>query len=66
MKNDGVLYHQVSSFSSEHWTKVVLLELAVLSSIYSLPRRYSVVQHYLISVICHNEYHLHSILYRAQ
>ena len=30
MKNDGVLYHQVLSFSPEHWTKVVLQEHAAV------------------------------------
>ena len=34
MKNDGVLYHQVSSFSPERWTKMVLQERAVVSSEY--------------------------------
>ena len=43
MKNDRVLYHQVSSFSPERWTKVVLQERAVVCSVYSLPWRYSVV-----------------------
>ena len=37
MKNDGVLYHQVSSFSPEGWTKVVLQERAVVGSVYHLP-----------------------------
>ena len=52
MKNDGVLYHQVSSFSPECWMKVVLQEHAALGSIYHLPWRYSMVQYYAISVIC--------------
>ena len=62
MRNDGVLYHQVSSFSPERWTKVVLQERAVVGSVYSLPWRYSVVQCYSIIVLRHNEYHLHSIV----
>ena len=65
MKNDGVLYHQVSSFSPERWTKVVVQELAVVGSIYRLPWSYSVVRHYPIYVIRHNEHHLHSTLCRA-
>ena len=65
MKNDGVLYHQVLSFSPERWTKVVLQECAVVSSVYCLPWRYSMVQFYLIIVICHSEHHLHSTLCRA-
>ena len=41
MKNDGVLYHQVSSFSPERWTKKVLQERAVAGSVYRLSWRYS-------------------------
>ena len=33
MKNDGVLCHQVSSFSPERWTKVVLLERGVVGRV---------------------------------
>ena len=62
MKNDVVLYHQVSSFSPERWTKKVVQESAVIVSVYRLPWRYSVVQYYLIIVIRHNEHHLHSTL----
>ena len=51
MKNDGVLYHQMSSFSPERWAKVVLQEGAVVGSIYRLPLRYSMVQYYSINVI---------------
>ena len=65
MKNDGVLYHQVLSFSPERWTKVALQEHAVVGSDYRLPWRYSVVQYYPISAICHIEHHLHSTLCRA-
>ena len=36
MKNDGVLYHQVSSFSPKRWTNVVLQERAVVASVYRL------------------------------
>ena len=43
MKNDGVLYHQVSSFSPEHWTKVVVQERAAVGIVYCLPWRYRVV-----------------------
>ena len=43
MKNDGVLYHQVSLFSPECWSKVVLQKLAVVGSVYHLPWRYSMV-----------------------
>ena len=32
MKNDGVLYHQVSSFSPECWAKVVLQKRSVVGS----------------------------------
>ena len=35
MKNDGVLYQQVSSFSPEYWTKVVLQEGAVVGGVYA-------------------------------
>ena len=45
MENGGVLYHQVSSFSPECWTKVLLHERVVVGSVYSLPRMYSVVQY---------------------
>ena len=65
MKNDGVSYHQVSSFSPEHWKKVVLQEHAVVGNIYCLPWRYSVVQYYPINVICHNDHHLHRTLFRV-
>ena len=64
-KNDGVLYHQVSSFSPESWTKMVQQELAVVGSVYRLPWRYSVVQYYLINVIRNSEHHLRSIMRRA-
>ena len=64
MKNDGVLYHQVPSFSPEYRTKVVLQEFAVVRSVYCLPWRYSMLQYYLINVICHNEHHFHSTLCR--
>ena len=40
MKND-----QVSSFSPERWTKVVVQERAVVVSVYHLPWRHSVVQY---------------------
>ena len=53
-KNVRVLYHQVSSFSPERWTKVVLQELAVVCSIYRLPWRYSVEQYYPINIIRDN------------
>ena len=43
MKSNGVLNHQVLSFSPEHLTKVVLPERVVVGSIYHLPWRYSVV-----------------------
>ena len=36
MKNDGILYHHMSSFSPELWTKVVLQERAVVCSVYRL------------------------------
>ena len=65
MKNDRVLYHQVSSFCPERSTKVVLQERAVLDSVYRLPWRYGVVQNYPIIVIRHNEHHLHSTLCRT-
>ena len=65
MKNDGVLYHQVSSFSPKRWTKVVLQERIVVGRVYHLPWRYSVVQYYPFNVICHNEHHLHSTLCTA-
>ena len=64
-KNDGVPYHQMSSFSPEHITKVELQERAIVSSIYCLLWRYSVMQYYLINVIHHNKHHLHSTLCRA-
>ena len=64
-KNDGVLYHQVSLFSPEHWTKVVLKEWAVVGNVYHLPWRYNAVQYYPINVICHNKHHFHSTLCRA-
>ena len=51
MKNDGVLYHQVSSFSPERWTVVLLQERAVVGSVYP------------INVIHHNEHHLHSTFF---
>ena len=51
MKDDGALYHQVSSFSPECWMKVVLQEHAVVGSVYCLPWRYSMVQYYPIVVI---------------
>ncbi|KAJ4438066.1 hypothetical protein ANN_14005 [Periplaneta americana] len=57
MKNDGILYHQVSSFSPEDWTKVVLQEPAVVVRVCRLLWRYSVVQYYPINVIRHNEQH---------
>ena len=50
MKNNGVLYHEVSWFSPEHWKKVVLQEPAVVGRVYCLPWRYSVVQYYPINV----------------
>ena len=65
MKNDGVLYHQVSSTSVEQWTKVVLQERAVEGRFYCLSWRYSVVQYYTINIICHNEHQLHNTLCRA-
>ena len=46
MNNDWVLYDEVSSFSPESWTKVVLQECAVEDSVYRLPYRYSAVQYY--------------------
>ena len=46
MKNDGVLYHQASSFSPEHWMKVFLPECAVVGSVYHLPWRHNVMQCY--------------------
>ena len=49
MKND-VLYHKVSSFSPERWTKVVLQERAEVCRLYRLPWRYSVMQYYPINV----------------
>ena len=64
MKNDGILYHQVSSFSPEHRTNVVLQERGIVGSVYSLPWRYSLVQYYLINVIRLNERYLHSTLCR--
>ena len=66
MKNDGILYHEVLSFSPERWTKVALQELALVGSVYRLLWRYNVVQYYPISVIRHNEHHLHSKLCRAR
>ena len=36
MKNDEVLYHQVSSFSPEHWMEM-LQECAVVDRVYRLP-----------------------------
>ena len=36
MKNDGVLYHQVSLFSLEHRMKVVLQERSVIGSVYHI------------------------------
>ena len=62
MKNDGVLYHQVSSFSRERWTKE---ERAIIGSVYHLPWMYSVVQYYPINVIRHNEHRLHITLCRV-
>ena len=34
MRNNGVLYHLVSSLSPERWTKVVLQERVVVGSVY--------------------------------
>ena len=65
MNNDGVLYHQVSSFSPECWTKVVLQECTVIGSVYYLPWRYIVVKYYPIKFIHHSDHHLHSTLCRA-
>ena len=65
MKNDGFLNHQVSSFSPEHWTKVLLQECAVVGRVYHLPWRSSVVEYYPITAIRYNEHHLHSTLYMA-
>ena len=59
------LLWRMSPFSPECWTKVVLQERAVVGSVYRPPWRYSVVQCYPNSVICHNENHLHSTLCRA-
>ena len=42
MKNDGVLYHQMSLFSLELWTRVVLQERAVVGSVYCVPWRFSI------------------------
>ena len=53
MKNDGVLYYQLSS--PERWTKVVLQERAVVSRVYRLPWSYSVVQYYPINNVRQNK-----------
>ena len=65
MKSGVVLYHEVSSFSAEHWTKVKLQECVVVGSVYHLPWRYSLVEYYAINVIRHTKHHLHSLLCRA-
>ena len=65
MQNYGVLYHQLSSFTTDRWTKVVLHERGIVCSVYRLPWRFSVVQYCPITVILHNEHHLHSTLCRA-
>ena len=65
MNNDEVLYYEVSSFSPDRCTKVVLQEHAVVGRVYRLPWRYSVVHYCPINVILHNEHHLHSTLCRA-
>ena len=65
MKNDGVLYHQVSSFAPERWTKVMMKEHAVVGSVYRLPWRYCLLQYYPNNVIRHNKHHLRSIFCRA-
>ena len=57
MKNDEVLYHQVSSFFPEGRTKEVLQERAVEGGVYCLPWRYNVVQYYPVNVIHDNERH---------
>ena len=46
MKDDEVMYHQVSSFSPELWAKVMLRGCAVVSSVCRQPWRYSVVHYY--------------------
>ena len=66
MKIDRVPYHQVSSFSPERWTKLVLQGRAVVGSGYRLAWKYSMVQQYPISVIRHNEHHLQRTLSRPQ
>ena len=61
MKNGGVLYHQVSSFSPGHRTKIVLQELAQLSAFTVCLRGTA----RCINIIRHNEHHLQSTLCRA-
>ena len=36
MQNDGILYHQLLSFSLERWLKMVLQECAIVGSVYHL------------------------------
>ena len=62
MKNDGVLYHQMSMFSLELWTKVVLQERAVVGSVYRVPWRFSITP---LIFIRHTENHLHGTMCRA-
>ena len=59
MKNDGDVHLQVSSFSPEHWTNMVLQERAVVGNVYHY------VQYYPINGIRHNQHHLHSTLCTA-
>ena len=56
VKNVGVLYHKVSSFSPECWTKVVCRYVQRLPPALEVQRAHC----YPISVVRHNEHHLHS------
>ena len=44
---------------------MIMEEIAVVGSVYSLSLRDSVVQYHSINVICHNEHRLHITLCRA-
>ena len=61
MKNEWVLYHQVSSFSPEHWTKVVLQERALVGSFALKVQRGAVLPHQRQYVIMNITFTAHSV-----